>query len=460
MASDRNEIDSLLFEFGFGEANVVNLNEDYEDGSDGTLLGDEFEERFVRPTPDVIFVRETRTNEPHHDNGQDGKEILESYSSGGHTFKSGKTVELGDGDFLRISAVIHELLTDVISFQGLLFRRNRELRGLLPLKMNEVTMLLSFDEHDPRDLYHQSLVIVSLDEVVRLRELVLANLPFPGHSFREIDPTWQRQGQDFVVNHGRLVCRTQQLLVSKNEGSIQVLRFNDIDKGYGQEDERLRHRFRGETKKGGACKHWLEGERSFDRNERARCGGIDLLQFHRQIRLNSDQDKPRYSFADGFCGAGGASRGAKETGLRVEWGFDYDPAAIDSYKRNFYGTRCEQIPVHEFVTILTENFKVDILHLSPPCQPFSLAHAKPGKNDELNQATFLAIEEVLVKIKPRIVTLEETFGLTAKVDALPWFGAMVQMFTKLGFSIRWKVFNLCDFGLPQPRKRLFIFASW
>lgn len=87
-------------------------------------------------------------------------------------------------------------------------------------------------------------------------------------------------------------------------------------------------------------------------------------------------------------------------------------------------------------------------------------HTRPGQNDELNQATFSAVTELINKVKPRIVTLEETFGLTRQVDTLPWFTAMIQMFTKLGFSVRWKVFNLCDFGLPQPRKRLIIFASW
>lgn len=170
--------------------------------------------------------------------------------------------------------------------------------------------------------------------------------------------------------------------------------------------------------------------------------------------------KRRYTIGDGFCGAGGVSMGAKGAGLRVDWGFDYDPAAIDSYKRNFYGTRCEATAAHEFVTVLKDNFKVDILHLSPPCQPFSPIHVWQGQNDEMNEATFLAVGDIVQKVKPRIVTLEETFGLTRTADVLPWFRNMIEMFTKVGFSVRWKVFNLADFGLPQPRKRLFIFASW
>ncbi|KAL2038236.1 hypothetical protein N7G274_008885 [Stereocaulon virgatum] len=175
------------------------------------------------------------------------------------------------------------------------------------------------------------------------------------------------------------------------------------------------------------------------------------------IRPNAQR---RYTFGDGFCGAGGVFMGAKGTGFRVKWGFDFDPAAIDSYRRNFYKTRCEAIAAHEFVTVLADDFKVDVLHLSPPCQPFSPIHVREGRNDEMNEATFLAVGDIVKNFKPRMVTLEETFGLTSKVDKMPWFTNMIAMFTKLGFSVRWKVFSLADFGLPGARKRLFVFGSW
>jgi len=339
---------------------------------------------------------------------------------------------------------------------GIKFRRNKDLGGLLEFKMNEVTMLQESNENDP-NVYHQSVKTVPLSDVLRIRKLVVTNQHFPNVSFRQADPNFGSQGKDFIMQNGQLVCRTRQLLVSKNEGYIQVHKDHEADEGYAIDDEEIRRNFREETIKGGACKEWLTGEESFDRNERARCGDIDPRYDHSSA---TDLSKPRYKFADAFCGAGGASRGAKAAGLRVDWGFDYDPAAIDSYRRNFYGTRCEAVAVHEFVTVLTEDFRVDVLHLSPPCQPFSPMHTRPGQNDELNQATFSAVTELINKVKPRIVTLEETFGLTRQVDTLPWFTAMIQMFTKLGFSVRWKVFNLCDFGLPQPRKRLIIFASW
>lgn len=448
MASEHGENSSLLFDFGTGEPNIVDLDQDYDDDSDGTLLGDEFNERFVNPTPDIVFVSAVPSNTafPHD------IQRLDAWSFDGRTYKPGKTVEFLDGDFLRITAIIPNHATQLVSLKGLKFRRNKDLGGLLEFKLNEVTMLLEFEKTDIRDVYYQSVKIVQLSDVLRIRKLVVTNQLFPAFSFRQADPNYRSQGKDFIMETGQLVCRTRHLLVCKNEGYLRMHNDKEADEGYAIDDEEMRRIFRGETIKGGACKEWLTGEKSFDRNERARCGNI--------LPPDCDLHKPRYKFADAFCGAGGASRGAKAAGLRVDWGYDYDPAAIDSYRRNFYGTRCEAVAVHEFVMVLTEDFKVDILHLSPPCHPFSPAHTRPGQNDELNQATFLAITELINKVKPRIVTLEETFGLTRQVDNMPWFTAMIQMFTKLGFSVRWKVFNLCDFGLPQPRKRLIIFASW
>jgi len=171
------------------------------------------------------------------------------------------------------------------------------------------------------------------------------------------------------------------------------------------------------------------------------------------------QQKQRYTFGDAFCGAGGTSRGAKSAGYHVEWGFDFDPAAITSYQLNFYNAKCIVAWAHDFVEIsVGDESKVDVLHLSPPCQVFSFAHTVDGKDDEMNTATFFAVVELVKRTRPRVVTLENTSGL-AVLHPL-WLNTAIQFFTSLGFSIRWKVMNFAEYGLPQARKRLIIFASW
>ena len=79
---------------------------------------------------------------------------------------------------------------------------------------------------------------------------------------------------------------------------------------------------------------------------------------------------------------------------------------------------------------------VDILHLSPPCQFFSPAHTVAGKDDEMNTAASFVIWELLRRIKPRIVTLENTFGL--ENNHPEYLRRVVNQFTSSSYSVRWK----------------------
>ena len=89
----------------------------------------------------------------------------------------------------------------------------------------------------------------------------------------------------------------------------------------------------------------------------------------------------------------------------------------------------------------------------------SKRYARPGRNDESNEASLLATEELLKKIRPRIVTLEDTFGLFRTLDNLSRFNKMIRILTKLGLSVQWKAFNLQYFGLPLPRRRVVFLTS-
>ena len=165
----------------------------------------------------------------------------------------------------------------------------------------------------------------------------------------------------------------------------------------------------------------------------------------------------RYTFGDCFCGAGGMSRGAVSAGLRVHWGFDFNPAACQTFQMNFFGTPVYNVWANQFSEAKGDH-KVDICHLSPPCQFFSDAHTIQGKDDDMNTASLFAIFNLLEKAKPRVVTLEQTSGLIRRHPI--FFNAVINMFTSRGFSVRWRVMNCADFGLPQHRSRLFIMASW
>ena len=170
-------------------------------------------------------------------------------------------------------------------------------------------------------------------------------------------------------------------------------------------------------------------------------------------------------------------------GLRVVWGFDSWEHACKNWRSNFPWATCYNRPAHDFVEFAKNAekqgfpglMKVDILHLSPPCQFFSPAHTINGVNDEMNTASLFAVQAVIEVAKPRVVTLEQTFGITWPRFRF-YFNALIQMFTTHDFSVRWAIVPLQQWvrippslttqlltpcqGLPQRRHRLIIIAAW
>ena len=176
-----------------------------------------------------------------------------------------------------------------------------------------------------------------------------------------------------------------------------------------------------------------------------------------QTRPKSKPALRRYTFGDCFCGAGGMSRAAVMAGLRIKWGFDFNDIACYTYALNFIGARVYHEEANLFATSRADQ-KCDICHISPPCKYFSPAHTRPGRGDEESTASFFAVGELLKKTRCRIVILEQTAGLINRHEQ--YFHSCVREFTERGFSVRWRVINCADYGLPQRRMRLFMIASW
>ncbi|KAL8829143.1 MAG: hypothetical protein Q9170_006303 [Blastenia crenularia] len=175
-------------------------------------------------------------------------------------------------------------------------------------------------------------------------------------------------------------------------------------------------------------------------------------------RLASASKKRQYTFGDSFCGAGGMSRAAHQAGLHIKYAFDCNERACDSYAMNFPKANLHCRWAHEFIQTPGDR-TVDIAHLSPPCQFFSPAHTRAGKDDEMNTASLFAVGEMLLKSRPRVVTLEQTFGIVLRARHQGYLNALVQIFTRYGFSIRWRLLHCADYGLPQMRLRTFVIAS-
>ena len=178
----------------------------------------------------------------------------------------------------------------------------------------------------------------------------------------------------------------------------------------------------------------------------------------------------RYTFGDGFCGVGGTSAGARKAGLDINWAFDGNLNTCEAYEQNFHNTDVFAGSVDQFLA-LRGNIHVDVLHLSPPCQPFSIAHTIAGVNDESNSATLFCIGELLSRVRPRICTIEEVPQLIRgeehkylsaglSTDRRLYFQAMLRQILEAEYSVKWKVLRAQEYGVPQCRDRVIFLLSW
>ena len=499
--------------------------------------------------------------------------IMQKYTHHGIQLGIGVTVELQNGDFIRITEIQKDSLSKNILLRGRLFRRMRFMNGAIEKKLNEVCLIENINQSDVRSHAEQASIEVDVNHVLRRRGLRMTNQPYPELSFRE---EGYRSELSVIINERVLVCRWKYICFFPNERALQknshcekaliALRSDEADGKWSTSDENLRTNFRGHTAKGGASStfrpaelariqveqdsvrkasdrsgkllppisigsssfdnpgsssdtpldvdlplsrmslepvdFWSNGPRQVSNSTHNASPKVSLLSQQatrhvsnssngnvidltldekdysrrQEIQLESDSDSTvtgddnnaaadfvrrysqRYTFGDGFCGCGGVSRGATIAGLTLRWAFDFENPMCMSYRRNFPAARVFCTDAFDFATIQNFNAKVDVLHLSPPCQYFSPAHTSEGINDERNTASSFVIFELLKKAKPRIVTLENTLGLEQRHPL--YLHAVIQQFTVLGFSIRWKTIDLRDYGVPQSRRRLIIIAAW
>ena len=377
------------------------------------------------------------------------KTAVPAYSSQGKTYRKGKSVELHDGTFLRICEVLKDDASEVF-LRGPRFQRLESMDSLVPRRINELCWIVNIypgdnglDNNESDDNYEE----VGLSDVKGLRRICLTNHLYPAFSAEDQSGTLQE-----IRREGILYCRCRYTRIWDSmarkqrivEEAITFLSKEEADPGFQATSETIRHQWRGTTRMGGS---YVERQREMY---------IDLSS--NGVQPSSRRKTVQsYTFGDGFCGAGGVSRGALQAGLKVQWGFDFCDKAMDSYRLNFptaEGWTCE---VADFLTNDPDEIRVDVLHFSPPCKTFSPAKTVAAATDDANEACIFSTRELLDRVKPRIATMEETAGLQER--HIEFLYATIHNFVDLGYSLRWGLLECQNYGVPQRRKRLVIIGS-
>ncbi|MDK6027770.1 DNA cytosine methyltransferase [Ignisphaera sp. 4213-co] len=170
--------------------------------------------------------------------------------------------------------------------------------------------------------------------------------------------------------------------------------------------------------------------------------------------------KPR--IIDLFCGAGGFSRGFKESGFNIVFAIDNDPACGKSYKTNFPEAIVLIDDIKNVsgsdITYFTQG-KYDVVIGSPPCEPFTGANPNRERDpldrlykDPIGRLT-LEFIRIVGELKPKVFVME---NVPAILDE-PIRNSLIYEFQYVGYNqIYFNVLDAEKYGTPSRRRRVFI----
>lgn len=141
---------------------------------------------------------------------------------------------------------------------------------------------------------------------------------------------------------------------------------------------------------------------------------------------------------------------------------EIEPNAVNTYKAN-YDTSSE-FEIGDIVAFTSnlESVKAlpnfELLSGGFPCQSFSMMGKQKGFND-MRGNVFFQILKIAECKKPQIILLENVKNILTHNKG-ETFKIVIDSIKKAGYPyVFYDVFNTCNFGLPQVRNRVFIFAS-
>lgn len=168
-----------------------------------------------------------------------------------------------------------------------------------------------------------------------------------------------------------------------------------------------------------------------------------------------------------FSGAGGFDLGFEQAGFDVRVMVENEETACDTLRLNM-----EAFNEHTEPTIIQKDIQevgtseileaadvgvggITVVFGGPPCQGFSVAGNR-DPDDERN-ALYLEMVRIVHQAKPVFFVMENVPGLATMEE-----GDVIQRvcdeFRQGGYNVTWDILNAANYGVPQRRRRTFIFG--
>lgn len=165
-----------------------------------------------------------------------------------------------------------------------------------------------------------------------------------------------------------------------------------------------------------------------------------------------------------FAGVGGFRCGFEKHGWKTIWANQWEPAtkiqhAYEVYTANFG----KENVINEDINTVDKTLIPDhtLLVGGFPCQDYSVARTKAKGIQGKKGVLWWNIADILKVKRPKFVLLENVDRLIKSPSSQRGrdFGIMLRTFFDIGYSLEWRVINAAEYGFPQRRRRVFMFAS-
>lgn len=172
-----------------------------------------------------------------------------------------------------------------------------------------------------------------------------------------------------------------------------------------------------------------------------------------------------------FSGVGGLDLGVRRAGFEIRTAVEFDRESAASLRANHFADRPDAVFERSIVGLSTDEIleraglrpgEPALLVGGPPCTPFSksgywLEYKRTG-NDP-NASLLDEFARVAAEAKPRAVLMENVWSLAYNNHNTVPLKRLLDRLGEAGYHVRWDVLNAADYGVPQLRKRLILYAT-